>query len=178
MIEYSEQGTGQDFGSLVARTWGRMSGSSVWLEKQGIFFAVARVYFQDREFHSHLVISFLRVQAHAVDWEHLKNYTFSWRGQKITFPHTLSTVSPYAIGGLVYGPEDPRIALEHDVESAQPIVIFNMGTDSSSYERAMYVMKPFSNFTTKLRIENQQPRLKEKNWAPFLLPWHEDTRDI
>jgi hypothetical protein len=82
------------------------------------------------------------------------------RGRK---PHSpiLSTVSPYAIGGSVYGPEESRIVLEQDVESAHPIVIFNMRTDSIFYERVTYVVKPFSNFTMKLWIENQEPRLKE-----------------
>lgn len=170
IIDYSEQPKGQSFASMVKKTWSRMSGSSVWLKKHEVYFTVSRVFFYTKGVKHWPVMSFLRVQLHDENWIELKNHTLEWKGQSFTFPRILDIDAPYNIGGSFYGPEDPRIIIEQDVEDAEPLIIFNMVSNLTSVARSMHAHHPFSNFTTEFIIDHQKPTGAEKNWMPFFMP--------
>jgi len=170
LVDYSGQAKGQSFRSMVSKTWGRMAGSSVWLEKYGVYLTVSRVYFYDKGVRHWPVISFIRAQIHDASWNHLKGYKLEWQGETITFPRALDIPIPYDNGGAFYGPEDPRIAIEEGVPDAEPVVIFNMIEDPKTKIRSMHTFRPFSNYTTKLYIEHSTANMAEKNWSPFFIP--------
>lgn len=170
LIDYSPQPKGQSFRSMVSKTWGRMAGSSVWLEKYGVYLTVSRVYFYDKGVRHWPVISFVRAQIHDASWKHLHGYKLEWQGETITFPRALDIPIPYEIGGAFYGPEDPRIVIEEDVPDAEPVVIFNMMEDTKTKLRSMHAFRPFSNYTTKFYIAHSAANSAEKNWSPFFIP--------
>lgn len=168
IIDYSGQNQSLTFEEMVAKTWARLSGSSVWLEKYQAFLSVTRVIFYDKGVKHWPVISFLTGQLYDADWNELKNYTIKWQGDEITFPTVFNVPAPYNVGEGFFGPEDPRIIIEQDVPNAEPIVVFNMINDLKTYTRAMHLYRPFSNVTTILSITGQKERGQaEKNWAPF-----------
>lgn len=70
-------------------------------------------------------------------------------------------------GGAWFGPKDPRIILEEGVNGAEPVIVFNMVLDPPDWFRAIWIHRPFSNFTTVLTIRNEDRNFIEKNWAPF-----------
>ncbi|EHY56961.1 Beta-mannosyltransferase 1 [Exophiala dermatitidis] len=168
MIDYLGMDKEGPFEDAVAKTWARLSGSSVWLEDYKVFLSVTRVIFYNKGVKHWPAISFLRGQLYDEEWNELKNYTISWRGTDMTFPLTFNIPAPYEEGGGFYGPEDPRIIIEDGVDDAEPIVVFNMFSDLKTAIRAMYIFRPFSNVTTILSINGQKERaMAEKNWAPF-----------
>lgn len=171
MVDYSGQSQGLTFEETVDQTWGRMAGSSVWLEKYGVYLLVSRVFFYPRGVKSWSAISFIRAQIYDEDWNHLDDYKLTWNDETIRFPQTLNITAPYELGGVWFGPEDPRIVIEPDYLDAEPIIVFNMvdNTTSSVPSRSMYIHRPFSHRTRKLVIENRPPRY-EKNWSPFFMP--------
>ncbi|KAK5069923.1 Beta-mannosyltransferase 1 [Lithohypha guttulata] len=173
MVDYSGQPKGQSFANMVHKTWAQMSGSSVWLQKYGVYLTVTRAYFFDKGVQSWPVISFIRAQLHDANWQRLVNYTITWQGEELTFPRMLNIDIPHKAGGAFFGPEDPRIVIESGVEDAEPVVIFNMMDDLKSLRRSMHIHRPFSNYTTRLQLGNHAPHLAEKNWAPFFLPQSE-----
>ena len=176
MVDYSGQKKGQSFASMVDKTWARMSGSSVWLDKYQVYLTVTRVFFYDKGVKHWPVINFIRAQLHDADWNHLENHEIEWQGEIITFPRMLPIDSPFIEKGAFYGPEDPRIIVEKGVENAEPVVIFNMISDLATVRRQMHAYRPFSNFTTAFKIENEAPKGAEKNWAPFFVP--EDNQHL
>ncbi|EXJ83698.1 hypothetical protein A1O1_07322 [Capronia coronata CBS 617.96] len=174
MIDYSGQDQRLTFEEMVDKTWARLSGSSVWLENYEVFLSVTRVIFYDKGVKHWPAISFIRGQLYNEDWNELKNHTIQWHGNDITFPTVFNVPAPYEVGGGFYGPEDPRIIIEPDVEDAEPIVVFNMLNDLKTMTRAMHMYRPFSNVTTILSINGQKERAQsEKNWAPFFHNEHE-----
>ncbi|KAK4986579.1 Beta-mannosyltransferase 1 [Elasticomyces elasticus] len=104
------------------------------------------------------------------NWNLLQNHTIFWHEEYITFPRILDIPTPYVKGGGFFGPEDPRVILEHDVEDAEPIIIFNMVNDPQTTRRSMFLHYPFSNFTTSLYIEGRTQGLVEMIWSPFFVP--------
>jgi len=170
MISYTGQDKKLSFAAMVAKTWGRMAGSSVWLEKYGVYLTVTRVYFYDKGVRHWPCISFIRAQLFDVNWKHLEGYNLEWQGENITFPRTLEVPTPYEEGGGFYGPEDPRIIIEQGVLDAEPVIVFNMVEDTKTVVRSMHSFRPFSNFTTKYKIEHQDTKSAEKNWSPFFMP--------
>ncbi|KAH0842392.1 glycosyltransferase family 91 protein [Fonsecaea pedrosoi] len=174
MIDYSQQEKGLTFRHMVAKTWARLSGSSVWIEKFQVFLTVTRVIFYDNGLRHKPVISFLAGQLHDENWNELKNYTIQWQSEEIKFPTVFNIPAPFKQGDRYFGPEDPRVILEEGVDDAEPIVTFNMLYDLKTGDRAMYIFRPFSNDTTVLTITGQTERAHaEKNWAPFFINEHE-----
>ncbi|KAJ9606247.1 Beta-mannosyltransferase 1 [Cladophialophora chaetospira] len=174
MIDYQGMDRGITFRSLVAKTWARLSGSSVWVEKFQLYLTVTRVIFYAGGLKNNPVISFLAGQLHDKDWNELKNYTIQWQSEEIKFPTIFNIPAPYKVGSRWFGPEDPRVIIEEGVEDAEPIVFFNMNYDLNLGKRAMHVFRPFSNDTTVLSIAGQEERAGvEKNWAPFFINEHE-----
>lgn len=168
MVDYAGQPTDMSYRQIVAKTWGTMAGSSVWLEKQGVYFSVSRVFFYTQGVKHWPKISFAYAQIYDSSWRQLHNYNISWQGETIVFPRILDIPAFYQVGGGFYGPEDPRIILEQGVEDAEPVVVFNMLHEKS--ERKMHVHRPFSNYTTLLRIDGEDAAMAEKNWSPFFMP--------
>ncbi|KIX99644.1 uncharacterized protein Z520_04279 [Fonsecaea multimorphosa CBS 102226] len=155
---------------IIDKTWARMSGSSVWLPEQKVFLSVTRVIFCPSRTRSVPKMSFLRGQLYNQDWEHLDNHTITWDGQPFTFPLVFDIPAQWEEDGSLYGPEDPRIILEDNVEGAEPVVIFNMIAKRTGWNRAMYIFRPFSNYSTVLTIKDTDRQQTEKNWAPFFIP--------
>ncbi|KIW20595.1 hypothetical protein PV08_01170 [Exophiala spinifera] len=172
IINYPSEYDDVPFEETVSKCWARLAGSSVWLEKYQVFLAVTRVIFFDKGNRAWPIMSFLRGQIYDADWNELKNHTIHWHGDEVVFPVVFTIPAPYNVGGGFYGPEDPRIIIEQDVEDAEPIVVFNMIHDLRTVARAMHIFRPFSNVTTILTItgEGERPS-SEKNWAPF---FHDD----
>jgi len=167
LVDYSEKDSSLTFPELVEQTWDRFSGSAVWLPDYKVFFGVTRLIFYTGA-HSWPVISFLRGQIFDKDWNHLDNYTLTWQGEDITFPVIYDFPYKYEKGGTVYGSEDPRIILEEGVKGAEPLVVFNMISERSDSQRRMWILRPFSNYSTMLTIRhNEENPPVEKNWAPF-----------
>ncbi|KAK5276954.1 Beta-mannosyltransferase 1, partial [Exophiala xenobiotica] len=158
---------------IVDKTWTRMSGSSVWLPDQKVYLSVTRVIFCPSQTWSVPKMSFLRGQLFNEDWEHLDNYNITWGDKKLNFPRVFDIPAQWEPDGELYGPEDPRVILEDGVEGAEPVVTFNMIARRSSWKRAIYVFRPFSNHTTILTIGDQERQETEKNWAPFFVPEEE-----
>ncbi|OAP56518.1 hypothetical protein AYL99_09697 [Fonsecaea erecta] len=155
---------------IIDKTWARLSGSSVWLPEQKVFLSVTRVIFCPSKTRSVPKMSFLRGQLYNQDWEHLDNHTIAWDGQEFTFPLVFDIPVQWEEEGSLYGPEDPRIILEDNVEGAEPVVIFNMIAKRTEWKRAMYIFRPFSNYSTILTIKDADRQHTEKNWAPFFIP--------
>lgn len=177
MVDYAKEPADQDFALTVSKTWGEMSGSSVWLEKYQFYLSTSRVFYYDRGVKQWALISFLRLQLHDVNWNPVVS-NITWHGKSIAFPYTANFDIPHEIGGCWYGPEDPRITIEHGVEDAEPVIVFNMRYAVKEVHRAMYAYYPFSKFTTRFQTPSIPPRfsgqewiaLYEKNWSPFFFP--------
>lgn len=177
MVDYSRLPQDQSFTELVNKTWGEMSGSTVWLEQHQVYLTASRVFFYDRGVKQWAIISFLRLQLHDANWNPVVA-TIAWQGRLIEFPQTVALDIPHEIGGCWYGPEDPRIVFEAGIEGAEPAIIFNMRYDAKEVYRAMYAYYPFSNSTVRFHIEDMPPPPPgktwiahyEKNWAPFFPP--------
>ncbi|EXJ67593.1 uncharacterized protein A1O5_08938 [Cladophialophora psammophila CBS 110553] len=155
---------------IIEKTWARLSGSSVWLPEQKVFLSVTRVIFCPSRTRSVPKMSFLRGQLYNQDWEHLDNHTITWGGQQFKFPLVFDVPAQWEDDGSLYGPEDPRIILEDNVKGAEPVVIFNMIAKRTEWKRAMYIFRPFSNYSTVLTIKDTDRQSTEKNWAPFFIP--------
>ncbi|KAL2432201.1 Beta-mannosyltransferase 1 [Exophiala dermatitidis] len=160
---------------IVERTWARLSGSSVWLPEHQVYLSVTRVIFCPQRTRSVPKMSFLRGQLFNADWEHLDNYNLTWGGKTFNFPLVFDIPANYDPDGSLYGPEDPRIILEDNVEGAEPVVIFNMIGKPSDWKRAMYIFRPFSNYSNLLTIRDHERQWTEKNWAPFFVPQYEQV---
>ncbi|KAI1619615.1 hypothetical protein EDD37DRAFT_642647 [Exophiala viscosa] len=149
-------------------TWARLSGSSVWLPEHAVFLSVTRVTFYPGGSLDWPTVSFLRGQVYDADWNHLEDYILDWFGDKIVFPLIFEIPFEWKENGAdPYGPEDPRVVLEDNVRGAEPVIIFNMQSNAPNWFRAMWVYRPFSNFTTVLTIRNEDRKDVEKNWMPF-----------
>ena len=157
---------------IVQRTWARLSGSSVWLPEQRVFLVVTRIVFLgEKQILSAPKASFLRGQIFNENWEHQENYNVKLSGETLTFPLVFDIPTKYEGGqGEYYGPEDPRIILEDNVQGAEPVIIFNMAHERSDWKRAMYTFRPFSRLLNILTIRDTGRADCEKNWAPFFLP--------
>jgi beta-1,2-mannosyltransferase len=59
--------------------------------------------------------------------------------------------------------------VEDGVKDAEPVVVFNTISSRSDWSRAMWILRPFSGFSTILTVREHQRRTTEKNWAPFFL---------
>ncbi|EXJ86729.1 hypothetical protein A1O3_03683 [Capronia epimyces CBS 606.96] len=160
---------------IVERTWARLSGSSVWLPEHNVYLSVTRVIFCPSRTRSVPKMSFLRGQLFNADWEHLDNYNLTWGGKEFNFPLVFDIPVNWDPDGSLYGPEDPRIILEDNVEGAEPVIIFNMIGKPSDWKRAMYIFRPFSNYSTLLTVRNTERQWTEKNWAPFFVPQYEQA---
>lgn len=143
-----------------------MAQSSIWLPKFGVYLTITRVLFYTKGVHHWPVMSFLRGQIHDEDWHELRGYVVEWQGETISFPRIFDIPAPYVVGGGFYGPEDPRIIIEEDMPDAEPVIVFNMMADVQRGNRAMYIMRPFSNDTVVMQIAGHT-RGAEKNWMPF-----------
>ncbi|KIX03464.1 uncharacterized protein Z518_07016 [Rhinocladiella mackenziei CBS 650.93] len=160
---------------IVESTWARLSGSSVWLPEQGVYLSVTQVIFCPTRIRSIPKMSFLRGQLFNADWEHLDNYNLTWGGQELNFPLVFDIPAQWEQDGSLYGPENPRIILEDGVKGAEPVVIFDMIAKRSDWKRAMYIFRPFSNYSTILTIRDVERQYTEKNWAPFFVPQEEEV---
>ncbi|KIV94872.1 hypothetical protein PV10_02593 [Exophiala mesophila] len=163
---------------IVDKTWARLSGSSVWLPEQEVYLSVTRVIFCPTRVRSVPKMSFLRGQLLNKDWEHLDNYNITWGEKTFNFPLVFDVPAQWEQDGSLYGPEDPRIILEDGVEGAEPVIIFNMIGKRSDWKRAMYIFRPFSNFSTILTIRDTERQFTEKNWAPFFVPQEEPIKPV
>ncbi|KAF5854947.1 hypothetical protein ETB97_010546 [Aspergillus alliaceus] len=150
---------------FVGSHWCRFGGSGAWLPNLNVYLVVSRVLYTESA-SSWGPISFIRGQIYDEDWNILEGYTVYWNGDAITFPTTFDIPTVWWDGGILFGPEDPRIILESGVKCAEPIIIFNMIMDSQA-TRAMWIYRPFSNIATVLTIRDEERRPMEKNWAPF-----------
>lgn len=153
---------------LIGDTWARLSGSSVWLPDQGVFFSVTRAIYTPIG-SPFIKMSFLRGQLFDRNWNELVNHTLTWGEVQITFPLVFDVPAPWEAGKSYFGPEDPRVILEENVDGAEPVVIFNMISPATEWKRAMYTFRPFTNHTTLLTINDTPRKDKEKNWAPFFI---------
>ncbi len=159
---------------IIGKTWTRMLGSSVWLPNQNVYLSVTRVSFCPSQIWALPKVSFLRGQLFNEGWEHLDNHTLIWGDKMLTFPTIFDIAVQWEAHGSLYGPEDPRLVLEEDVEGAEPVVVFNMVAERSDWKRAMYIFRPFTNYTKILTIGDEERQHIEKNWAPFFVPEEED----
>ncbi|KAK5017388.1 Beta-mannosyltransferase 1, partial [Cryomyces antarcticus] len=167
LVDYEGKNRSLPFEQLVNENWARLAGSSVWLPDFEVYLAVTRVIYVPGGVLHWPTISFIRGQMFDKDWNHMENYTISWNGEKVTFPVVFEIPVTWEKGDIFFGPEDPRIILEEGVEGAEPVIIFNMRFDPPEWPRAMWIHRPFSNFTTVLTIRNDDGNGVEKNWAPF-----------
>jgi beta-1,2-mannosyltransferase len=158
---------------IVEQTWARLSGSSVWLPAHRVYLSVTRVIFCPTRTRSVPKMSFLRGQLFNEDWEHLENYNLTWGDKNFNFPLVFDVPAQWETEGSLYGPEDPRIILEEGVENPEPIIVFNMIARRSDWKRAMYILRPFSNYSTILTVRDTERQYTEKNWAPFFVPQEE-----
>lgn len=166
-IDYSAQNPNLTHDELIDKTWVRMAQSSVWLDKFQVYLTVTRIVFYDKGGRQWAVMSFLRGQIHDQDWNELQNYTLEWQGRRILFPKMFDIPSPYIITDPFFGPEDPRLIIEQDLPEAEPVIVFNMISDTRTKQRSMYIFRPFSGSTTVLKIRGRNPEQAEKNWMPF-----------
>ncbi|KAH8693980.1 hypothetical protein BGW36DRAFT_361802 [Talaromyces proteolyticus] len=155
------------FDQLVKMTWSRFHGSGVWLPDYGVYLVVSRVIYSPLD--GAQIVSFLRGQIYDEEWNSLENYTIHGNCNDTTFPRIFEIPAAWDTKGGPVGPEDPRVILE-EVPNAEPVIIFNMPLLDNPQRRAMWIHRPFSNFTTPLTIRNGQPARIEKNWAPFFFP--------
>jgi beta-1,2-mannosyltransferase len=158
---------------IVEKTWQRLTGSSVWLPQQKVYLSVTRVIFSPSGTRMMPKMSFLRGQLFDENWEHLDNHTITWSGKRFEFPMVFDIPAQWVDDGSMFGPEDPQIVLEHGVEDAEPVVVFNMVGRKSDWKRAMYIYRPFSSASTILTIKDTERAFNEKNWAPFFIPEEE-----
>ena len=169
MVVYPEDRTPHslNFTETVSRCWARVSGSSVFLEEDGVYLTVTRVYFY-KTFFNTPVISFLRGQVFDRSWNHLKNHSLTRQNRTIQFPTIFDVPIEYEEGGDLYGAEDPRIIIESGVPDADPVIVFNMKTSKSDWTRAMWIFRPFSGHAALLTIRGERRLDLEKNWVPIL----------
>jgi beta-1,2-mannosyltransferase len=147
--------------------WGRLAGSSVWIEEQRIYLMVTRIIFYLNGENNHLPMSFMRGQIFDFDWAHLEKYTLHWQDKTLIYPLIFDVDCPFTTDNGLFGPEDPRIIIEHDLPGAEPVVVFSMIMNTTTRRRAMALFRPFSNVTTVLTIEGREQKQTEKNLAPF-----------
>ncbi|KAI0161962.1 hypothetical protein GGR57DRAFT_517417 [Xylariaceae sp. FL1272] len=166
MVDYSDQNKEWTFEETVSRTWARSCGSSVWLEKLNVYLAVSRIIFYTKGVKQWPEISFLRGQIYDEDWQEIRNHTVHWGNNNVTFPTIFKVEAPYEQGGCFYGPEDPRIIVEEGVPDAEPVIVFNMLTDTHEKTRKMHILRPFSGYFKRLSI-SWEGADTQKNWAPF-----------
>lgn len=174
MVYYTQKVFGQKPGQfqlsqVVEASWDRLAGSCILLPDRDVFLCIARIIFHDDARRDHIQISFLRGQIFSRSWVHLQNYELWWKGRKIVFPRIFDTGTEFVPGGDVYGPEDPRIIMEHDTYDAEPVIVFNMISEQAHWKRAMWIFRPFSEQSNILTINGVERRKKEKNWAPFFV---------
>jgi beta-1,2-mannosyltransferase len=154
----------------VHKAWARLSGSSVWLPDQQVYFVVTRVLFHERNNIDWPFMSWLRGQLYDEDWNHLDGHSIQWGGQTFTFPTIFNVDADYDRGGIFYGPEDPRIIIEEGVDGAEPVILYNSIKKEFEWNRAMYLYRPFSGTSTVAKFTDSGRRGTEKNWAPFFVP--------
>ncbi|KAE8334120.1 hypothetical protein BDV24DRAFT_170558, partial [Aspergillus arachidicola] len=146
--------------------WTQFAGSGTWLPEFKLYLVISRVVYT-RPGSSWPTISFLRGQLFDETWNHLERYTIDWHGARISFPRIFEIPASWREQESFFGPEDPRVVIEEGVQGAEPIIVFNMISDDTGNSRAMWIHKPFSNFTTTLTILGEERKPVEKNWAPF-----------
>ena len=167
LIDYEDKELNLPFEQLVNENWAQFAGSSVWLPDHGVYLAVTRVIYVPSGILDRPTIGFIRGQIFDGEWNHMENYLICWNGDKITFPTIFEIPAKWEKGGVWFGPEDPRIILEEGVKGAEPVIVFNMVLGPPDWFRAIWIHRPFSNFTAVLTIHNEDRNFIEKNWAPF-----------
>lgn len=154
---------------IISRHWARLSGSSVFLPEHGVFLCVTRIIYYSTDRRDWPENGWIRGQLFDQDWNHLNNHTISWNGTEFTYPLLYNISTDFEPGGSFYGPEDPRIIME-DVPGAEPVIVFNMISNLTSWNRAMWIYRPFSNHLTVLnKQEDTEWPVVEKNWAPLFV---------
>lgn len=166
-LDYALQSQGLPLEEFVAKNWAELAGSGVWLPEHEVYFVVTRVIYYPSGNLAEPTISFLRARIFDALWSHLDNYTLDWDEEPFTFPRILDIPVVWNEGGTFIGPEDPRVILEDGVPGAEPVIIFNMLSEQVNGRRAMWIHRPFTNFTKPLTIRGEVQRQEEKNWAPF-----------
>ncbi|KAJ5815020.1 glycosyltransferase family 91 protein [Penicillium riverlandense] len=160
------------FLDFVDASWAELAGSGVWLPEQHVYLTVSRVVYYPSGNLAVPTISFLRGRVFDRHWKHLPNYTIEWNGERVTFPRFFDVPVDWKENMTFLGPEDPRVVLQEDMPGAEPVIVFNMATEQhpeENWRQAMWIHRPFSNFSAALTIRNEEPQLVEKNWAPFFL---------
>lgn len=170
MINYEGVDRDQPYAELVRRTWSRLAQSSVWLEDYGVYLTITRIMFFGKRSSGWPAISFLSGQIYNKDWNEIRGYKLNWQGRKITFPTVFDIPTEYKEGDLFFGPEDPRVVIEHNVDHPEPVIIFNMQVDINiTKSRVMHIYRPFSDKLVRLHQVNKHVREYEveKNWMAF-----------
>ncbi|KAJ5595365.1 glycosyltransferase family 91 protein [Penicillium hispanicum] len=163
------------FEAFVGESWAELAGSGVWLPDHQVYLVVSRLIYYPSGSLAVPTISFLRGRVFDAQWKHLENYSLKWDGELISFPCTFDIPITWPDGGVFIGPEDPRVVLEDGVQGAEPVIVFNMLSEQLGGRRAMWLHRPFSNFTTALKIRGEDQKHEEKNWAPFFQRYPRST---
>lgn len=89
--------------------------------------------------------------------------------ESLTLPLVFDIPTKYEGGdGEFYGPKDPRIIIEDNVQGAEPVIIFNMAHECSDWKRAMYTFRPFSRHLNILTIRDTTPCRHRKELGSLL----------
>jgi beta-1,2-mannosyltransferase len=169
-IEWDFHNQSLPFVDFVDASWAELAGSGVWLPQQHVYLTVSRVIHYPSGNPAVPTVSFLRGRVFDRHCKHLPNYTIEWNGQRVTFPRFFDVSVDWKGNMTFLGPEDPRAVLQEDILGAETVIVFNMATEQQpegNWRQAMWIHRPFSNFSTALTIRNEEPQFVEKNWAPF-----------
>ncbi|RLV93028.1 Beta-mannosyltransferase 3 [Spathaspora sp. JA1] len=161
--------------SILTNKWYKFCGSAVWLEIYNVHFMVNRIAYSKDGVRSWPTISVLTGQVFDRDWNELTDFNFPATDLKFPgiLPHIIDQGRYHKLE--ILGAEDPRVVLHEFTNSEgeldqEPLIIFNSMRTEIGWKRAMHVYRPFKNprDITRLSIKGLEPRLTEKNWAPFM----------
>lgn len=154
--------------------WFQLSGSSVWLESNEVFFYVSRIIYSPGGEKNNPLISISYVQLFDKNWKEVK----SLMATSSSYPRFLKIPFSKVQGKLTnrnFGPEDPRVfSITNDKAQQEVLVIYSAQKEDG--HRTMNIAWPLEEDEqtglTKT-LELRYPRnygLIEKNWTPFVDP--------
>ncbi|KAF2153474.1 glycosyltransferase family 91 protein [Myriangium duriaei CBS 260.36] len=156
--------------SVAASAWESLAGACVLLPDHNVYLCITRVFHREIGVWNP-VLSFMRGRIFSRSWVHMENYILEWKDKKISFPRIFDfDDAQFKDEGVWFGPEDPRVFMEQ-TKDAEPLVIFNMQSESPSWKgerRPMWMFRPLSGLSTVLDIPGAGQGV-EKNWVPFFL---------
>lgn len=161
----------------INENWFQLSGSSVWLESNEVYFYVSRIIYSPEGKKNDPLVSFAYVQLFDKNWKEVKSLV-----DKGSYPRFLRipffNKSTESNRGKNFGPEDPRVfaITKSDGQTGVLVVYNSLKKDGHRTMNLAWPLEEDEHGLTKT-IELRYPRnyaLVEKNWTPFVDPSLQD----